>query len=121
MMSSNLTSVKSLTEWDSRANGTCLQGYVRGTYDELVSAFGAPVLDGDEYKVDAEWQLLFNDEIIVTLYNYKTGRNYLGAEGLDVEDIECWHVGGKSSHVLSLLSDYFEENDVYLSVHSTVW
>ena len=35
-------------------NGTCLQGYIETTYDELVSVFGEPTtFQGD--KITAEW------------------------------------------------------------------
>ena len=51
--------------------------------------------DGDGYKTDAQWSLVFPDGVIATVYNWKNGRNYLGADGDAVEDITEWNVGGK--------------------------
>lgn len=76
------------------ANMTSLQGYVKTTYAKLVECFGKPTCDGDGYKVDAEWIITFADGVVATIYNYKDGRNYCGEEGLAVEDITEWHVGG---------------------------
>lgn len=75
------------------ADRTSLQGYVDASYSQLIELFGNPCeSDGD--KVDAEW-CLFIDGILVTIYNYKNGRNYLGPDGLDVEEMNSWNIGGK--------------------------
>jgi hypothetical protein len=79
-------------DWD-KTGGTSLQGYVTVSYDDLVEAFGKPDSVGDGYKTDAEWNLEI-DDTIVTIYNYKNGRNYNGAQGLAVDQITDWHVGG---------------------------
>jgi hypothetical protein len=75
------------------ASGTCLQGYISATFEELVAIFGEPGV-GDEYKTDAEWIIEFEDGTVATIYNWKDGRNYCGEDGLAVEDITDWHVGG---------------------------
>jgi hypothetical protein len=80
-------------------NGTHLQGYVDAKYAELVSLFGKPT-DGDGYKVDAEWVLRFEDGEVATIYNYKNGKNYCGDEGLAVEQIGNWHIGGNRKSVV---------------------
>lgn len=72
-----------------------LQGYVDASYADLVRVFGAPNAPTDGYKTDAEWRLML-DGTYCTIYNYKDGHNYLGAEGLPVEDIRDWHIGGNS-------------------------
>ena len=72
--------------------GTHLIGGVICSYDKLVEVFGEP-LEGD-YKTDAEWYLKFSDGETATIYNWKNGKNYCGDEGLDVEEITTWHVGG---------------------------
>ena len=108
--------IESIEGWDKRANGTCLQGYINGSYYELVDAFGPPIGGTDEYKTDAEWLLILNDDVVATIYNYKSGKNYLGANGLNVEDIDRWHIGGKSSEGLLLLDEYFEDNSIRLSI-----
>lgn len=81
-------------------SGTCLQGYCPPctTYEKLVELFGQPTT-ADEYKIDAEWIIEFEDGTIATIYNYKTGKNYCGDEGLDVEDMsgDDWHIGGSNS------------------------
>jgi len=79
---------------ESLLNGTSLQGHAHTTYSKLVDTFGLPHSDGDGYKVDAEWVLLFSDGTVATIYNYKDGKNYEGENGLAVEDITDWHIGG---------------------------
>jgi len=75
------------------SSGTCLQSRIDCTYSELVKAFGEPTHKGDGYKTDAEWDIL-TPFGVCTVYNYKDGQNYNGANGLAVEDITDWHLGG---------------------------
>lgn len=90
-------------------NWTSLQGYIQSPYEDLKKLFGDP-MEGDGFKVDAEWNVRFEDGTVATIYNYKTGRNYLGADGLDVEDITEWHVGGHTrqayTHVLAAVTEF---------------
>lgn len=88
-------------------NGTHLQGYVDCSYDKLTKVFGKPN-EGDGYKVDAEWDILFSDGTIATIYNYKDGVNYLGEEGLIVNDITNWHIGGHSNKAVELVKAAIE-------------
>lgn len=85
------------TATQDQINGTHLQGYITADYDELTAVFGEPTSDGDGYKVDAEWDLVFADGTVATIYNWKNGHNYLGEEGLPPECITRWHIGGHSS------------------------
>lgn len=89
---------------DVNINGTSLVGQIDCGYDHLVRVLGAPNRDGDGYKVDAEWTLRFDDGTIATIYNWKDGRNYLGAHGARVETIRDWHVGGKTDRALYLVA-----------------
>ena len=84
------------------AVGTCLQGYVDADYNDLVRLFGQPTT-GDKYKTDAEWLIEFDTGFVATIYNYKDGRNYLGADGIPTEQIRDWHVGGASNLVVGLV------------------
>lgn len=70
-----------------------LVGEIEITYNELVEVFGPPNMKTDGYKTDAEWKLNIDGRDIF-IYNYKDGKNYLGDDGLEVEDITCWHIGG---------------------------
>ena len=89
----NITSHKG---WNKEANGTSLTGYITIDYDTLVEALGPPVADNDGYKVDAEWYIEFEDGTVGTIYNWKNGPNYCGADGTPVEYITEWNVGGKN-------------------------
>lgn len=64
----------------------------------------------DNYKTDAEWAMKFHDadNTIATIYNWKNGRNYLGSEGLDVEDVVLWHVGGFSPDAVTRVCEVLE-------------
>lgn len=74
-------------------NGTCLQGNIDASYEDLVDLFGQPT-NGDNYKVDAEWYIKFSDGTIASIYNWKDGKNYNGDEGMETEQIRDWHIGG---------------------------
>lgn len=83
---------------------TFLQGMIDAEYPLLVSLFGPPT-ECDGYKIDAEWIVRFSDGTVATIYNWKDGRNYLGDDGLDVEEITTWHVGGFTSEALHRVRD----------------
>lgn len=87
--------------------GGCLNGYLIITYAKLVELLGPPNVQTDEYKTDAEWAVSFQGETFA-IYNYKTGKNYLGAEGLDVEDITTWHIGGDNKNKAAMLIALFD-------------
>jgi hypothetical protein len=74
-------------------NGTHLQGEIQANYIDLVDAFGEPTT-GDEYKVDAEWMIVFEDGTRATIYNWKDGINYCGEQGTPTDEIKDWHIGG---------------------------
>ncbi|MEO5349615.1 MAG: hypothetical protein H7836_08215 [Magnetococcus sp. YQC-3] len=79
---------------DIDVNSSSLKGYIIYTYSKLVELFGKPRDCTGGYKTDAEWYIEWEDGVVSTIYNYKTGKNYLGDEGLEVEEIMDWHVGG---------------------------
>jgi len=82
------------------ANGTSLIETIEASYQKLVDTFGKPNVDDfDNYKSDAEW-LIFTPNGVATIYNYKDGKNYLGKEGLEVEEITNWHIGGHNEAVV---------------------
>lgn len=101
--------MKTHNDIDIDPSGTSLQGYIQTTYYELLALFGEP-MGGDGYKVDAEWNVLFDDGAIATIYNWKNGPNYLGTDGLDVTDIMEWHVGGHSKDVVDRVTQVLKEN-----------
>lgn len=76
-----------------KTNGSHLVGNIRTTYKRLIETFGLPH-GSDGYKTDAEWSIEFEDGTIATIYNWKDGKNYLGAHGASLNDIEEWHIGG---------------------------
>lgn len=86
------------------ANGTYLQGYIETKYKDLKRLFGEPE-DGDGYKIDAEWIIKFEDNTIATIYNHKDGKNYRGEEGIPINEIELWHIGGFEKKAI----DYIKE------------
>ena len=85
-------------------NMTSLQGYITADYDTLEKLFGTPT-EGDGYKIDAEWSIEFKDGTVATIYNWKDGKNYCGAEGIPVNDIKNWHIGGKTHRAVNLIID----------------
>jgi len=82
-------------ERTGKANGTCLQGYMKTDYNTLVNLFGFPNSGSDDGKTTAEWLLEYSDGTIVTIYDWKTGST--------PKSEYDWHVGGKSEKALELL------------------
>jgi len=97
---------KTHNDKEIQSGGTHLQGEIETTYAKLKAMFGQPT-DGDGYKVDAEWEIEFEDGTIVTIYNYKDGKNYNGASGLPKTKITNWHIGGYSSKATDKLVELF--------------
>jgi len=88
-------------------NGTSFIGHVKISYEKLVSVFGKEHLgESADAKILCEWAFEFPDKTVATIYNYKTGKNYDPVDGLDKEDIDMWHIGGKDEkafHYIRLL------------------
>ena len=79
--------------------GTFGVGNIETTYQHLVSLLGEPTkLDTrDDFKSDVIWKMYVpgtGRSIVATIYNYKSGKNYLGDEGKEPEAITYWNVGG---------------------------
>ena len=85
-------------------NGTSLSGYISVDYNTICKVFGEPT-ESDGYKTDAEWMIQFSDGKVATIYNWKDGKNYCGASGLNVEDIKEWHIGGHCNEVVSRIQN----------------
>ena len=91
------------------------QGIIDANYNDIVEAFGEP-LEGDLYKIDAQWKLkLLADSGKVSytalLYNFKTGKNYLGKDGLELENIPNWNVStsNQNINVVSQIKKFIRE------------
>lgn len=82
-----------------RIDGTSLQGYLICDYAKLKKLFGKPN-QGDKYKIDAEWDIEFDDGLVATIYNWKDGKAYLGKDGLPKTKITEWHIGGKNQEAV---------------------
>ena len=95
---------------DIDLSGTCLMGHLDADYQLLVEKLGEPHYNGDAYKTDAEWDIEFEDGTVATIYNWKDGKNYCGDEGLPIEDISEWHVGGNYSCVEWWINDYIHNS-----------
>tara|TARA_R100001510_G_scaffold27156_1_gene23897 strand:+ start:1616 stop:2107 length:492 start_codon:yes stop_codon:yes gene_type:complete len=105
------------------STGTHLQGYLKINYNTLVNIFGKPhwryERNEDEYacnKTEAEWRFVIKpnelnseEKYVFTIYNWKDGKNYLGKkDGLDIEDIEIWHIGGYNAKTYKLVRSLIE-------------
>ena len=95
-------------DMDISANDTSFQGEVDADFNLLCTLFGRP-FSGDEYKVDAEWVIEFEDGTVASIYNWKNGFNYLGAQGTPSDQIRSWHVGGHDQRSVELIKAMLEE------------
>lgn len=91
--------------------GTSFKGYVLATYQDLLTTFGEPTKDVDNYKTDAVW-IIQTPHGIATVYNYKDGKAYLGESGLNVEQICEWHVGGKTAESYSWIKKQISDRQI---------
>ena len=88
---------KVLKEYSGKTNGTCLQGFVVTTYDNLKSLLGRSLGKSGDGKVTAEWILEFEDGTIATIYNWKTGKT--------PKTPYRWHIGGKSKRAVECVEE----------------
>ena len=101
-------------QYTNDTSGTSLQGRLSITYDQLKKVFGNPHAFYESGKVDCEWNLKFPSNATnrgnrtFTIYNWKNGINYLGKEGLDLEDITRWNIGGYNKSVYWDLLDLLD-------------
>jgi hypothetical protein len=74
--------------------GTHLVGCVVTDYDTLTRIFGAPITgQSGDGKVQAEWDLKFEDDLIGTIYDWKE-------YDTPVHKVRTWHIGGHHSEVV---------------------
>lgn len=79
-----------------KRSGTSFHGYLYVRYDQLISNFGEYyITDSIDTKTDIEW-IIDTPHGVATIYNYKSGKRYLGADGLGIDKIDEWHVGGRN-------------------------
>jgi len=95
--------------------GSSLIGYVKCSYQELIDSFGEPLeidLSTSDGKTDVEWDIEFQDGTYLHIYNWKNGKNYLGDDGLETDQITEWNVGGHSKKDLEKLQMIFQVNKI---------
>ena len=73
--------------------GGSLVGSIDVPYKQVVKLLGKPNRTGDDYKTDAEWEIIVNGKVM-TIYNYKDGKNYNGRTGIATTKLRDWHIGG---------------------------
>jgi hypothetical protein len=76
------------------AEGTWLHGHIVATRREIESVFGKPNYETDDTsdKVTTEWEILFDDGTVATIYDWK--RYEMGAPTMD--ERTTWNIGGKT-------------------------
>ena len=90
-------------------------GTLNVTYAALTNVFGPPNGHSDGYKTDVEWAGKIDGQIF-TIHNWKNGKNYMGADGLDVKVINEWNVGGYKKETFLNLKTYIENYEK--SIHN---
>ena len=82
-----------------------MQGIFNASYEQIVKSIGEPLDSFDGYKSDAEWTIEFSNGDVATIYNWKDGKNYCGSDGLELFEINEWHVGGNNVRVVDWVKD----------------
>lgn len=75
--------------------GSCRQGTIKTTYQNLVDCFGEPNHEGDGgYKVSFEWAILFADGTYATIYDWKWSDSERMKARSGVGGLQTFNVGG---------------------------
>lgn len=81
---------------------------IQASYTDLFVAFGKPS-EGDKYKTEAEWTILFPKNQKITIYNYKNSKSYSSSMP-DIESVTEWHIGGNNGalvdNILRMLAGF---------------
>jgi hypothetical protein len=93
--------MKGFSTENVEVNGTWLQGYTVATRREIESVFGKPNYESEGDKVTTEWNILFDDGTVATIYDWK--RYEMGAPEMD-ERIE-WNIGGREPIAVERVED----------------
>lgn len=88
-----------LNQWHDCLNMSSLMGYVETTYDELIEMLGEPTFRGGD-KTTVEWAIQFEDGLVATIYDWKTGATPQGRYD--------WHVGGHDRKVVDRVRDILD-------------
>ncbi len=91
-------------------NGTSYQGGISETFENLLKVFGTPMGASDDGKVDVEWNIMFNDGVVATIYNWKNGPASMGSNGINPVDNKTWHIGGKTISAVYDIEEILKNN-----------
>lgn len=102
--------------FDLEVIGSHGQGTIDATFAELKHCFGNPRGSHDDHKCDAEWNIKFGSGNLIeiaTIYNWKNGMNYCGAEkGLRLCQMTSFSVGGFSKNALRLVESVVHDHQL---------
>jgi len=102
--------------FDVEVIGSHGQGTIDATFAELKHCFGNPRGSHDDHKCDAEWNIKFGSGNLIeiaTIYNWKNGMNYCGAEkGLRLCQMTSFSVGGFSKNALRLVESVVHDHQL---------
>ena len=81
--------------------GTALQGYIQGTRESIMMAFGDPMvmLHGDDVK--QAWDIIFSGGQVATIYDWRCDVTPVNGE------IYAWHIGAHSRDVVAMVHEAF--------------
>lgn len=83
------------------ATGTCKQGVIWATREEISRAFGEPTHYPLGDKVTTEWIIQFDSGDVATIYDWK--RYDSGRPGFT--EVYDWHIGGNTHTVCGLIEN----------------
>lgn len=95
------------------------QGNLDAGYWLLCKLFGQPT-QGDGFKVDAEWRIEFEDGTKATIYNWKNGFAYCGAQGTPTTQITRWSVGGHNQRSLDLVKRLVDDHETVTTIQGHI-
>jgi hypothetical protein len=95
--------IKYINNINTETVGTSGKGSFICEFKTLVKVLGQPLKGSDDFKTQAEWDIIYKDGTITTIYDWKQGE-----EGIEPKDVVEWNVGGnEETKSLEHLKDLF--------------
>ena len=95
--------IKYINNINTGTTGTSGKGSFICEFKTLVKVLGQPLKGSDDFKTQAEWDIIYKDGTITTIYDWKQGE-----EGIEPKDVVEWNVGGnEETKSLEHLKDLF--------------
>ncbi len=100
--------VKKLRKNTKKLKESLYVGTIWITYFQLVEIFGKPtIIYKEKHFSQCEWFLKINN-LPLRIYNWKSGKNFLGEDGKNNDEIIVWDIGSSNKYARLIIVKYIE-------------